>query len=479
MNTGIPPILARVETSLANAGLLQPPGQAIVAAVSGGPDSLTLLHALHALSGEHPLRLHGAHLDHGLRGAESEADAAFVQETCSRLGVPCHMGKADVLGLQKAQRLSLEAAAREARYTFLAGVAAEVGASAVATGHTRDDQAETVLLHLARGAGLRGLRGMLPLSRWRSREGALEVAVARPLLDVTRQETEAFCMSLGLTPRRDASNADPRFQRNRLRLKVMPQLAKLNPSAREALARLAASAALDIAYLNSQVDAVWQEVVAPEDEGLRIERAGFLALHPSLQGHLLYRAYAELAGEAAELTFGQIEAMREMAALGAGREVTLGHGLRFFTTHQDLLLAKTPLAPSWPAIQETPLPLGCETRIAGWLVAIACLGPGHMDAGRMRLDPYHAYLDAGAVGPRLRLRTRRPGDRFHPLGVSEAKKLKDFLIDAHVPRHERDGIPLLVCEKGIAWVAGWRVAEWARVTPETQRVLEVKVSKEG
>jgi tRNA(Ile)-lysidine synthase len=472
-------LLTRVERALADGGFLEPPGQTIVAAVSGGPDSLALIHLLHVLSRKHPLRLHAAHLDHGLRGAEGAADAAFVEEVCRRLGVPFHTETADVLGLRARLRISLEAAAREARYAFLSTVARQTGAAAVATGHTQDDQAETVLLHLLRGTGLRGLRGMLPLSRWRSRDGTQQATVVRPLLEATRQETEASCLELGLAPRRDASNAEERFMRNRLRLTVLPHLQQINPSAREALTRLAASAARDLAYLYGQVDGVWAEVVTRDGDGLRIGRIPFLGLHPSLQAHLLYRAYAELAGEAAELTFGQIEAMMRVAAQGAGREVTLGHGLRLFTTYQKLLLTREPLASPWPAIPQTPLPASGEARIQGWQVLVQPIRPEEVARrGLIALDPCRAYLDADALGPRLWLRTRLPGDRFQPLGTPAAKKLKEFMIDAHVPRQERAGVPLVACDRGIAWVVGWRIAHWARVTPETGRVLAVTCARE-
>ncbi|MCH7706731.1 MAG: tRNA lysidine(34) synthetase TilS, partial [Chloroflexi bacterium] len=162
-----------------------------------------------------------------------EEDARYVQETCRLWGVPLTSERAYGAGLRAQYRLSWEAAAREARYDFLARVTATVGASAVALGHTADDQAETVLLHLLRGTGIRGLRGMLPLSRWHSRDGRRDVALVRPLLRVTRQETEAYCASQGLVPRYDSSNLQDRFTRNRIRRYLMPQLKQYNPSIRE------------------------------------------------------------------------------------------------------------------------------------------------------------------------------------------------------------------------------------------------------
>ncbi|HWQ15355.1 MAG TPA: tRNA lysidine(34) synthetase TilS, partial [Roseiflexaceae bacterium] len=231
-----------------------PPGGLLVVAVSGGPDSLALLHALHALRGELRLRLHAAHLDHTLRGAQSAAEAAFVAETARAWGITATVASADVRALVREHRLNLHAAARAARYGLLARVAAEMGAHAVATAHHADDQAETVLAHLLRGAGPEGLAGMsavVPYAEWsratldvrtlnveRSAAPTLNVAgstvqrstfngqppLIRPLLSVTRAAIEAYCAANGLEPRRVPSNEDRRYARTRIRRDLLPRL---------------------------------------------------------------------------------------------------------------------------------------------------------------------------------------------------------------------------------------------------------------
>ncbi|MEN6478284.1 MAG: tRNA lysidine(34) synthetase TilS, partial [Anaerolineales bacterium] len=214
----------RVREALRAAG--QPAaGGALVVAVSGGADSLCLLHALHALAPELGYRLQVAHLDHGLRAAAAE-DAAWVAALCARWGLPCTVGQAQVRALAEAEGRSLEEAARLARYRFLARVALRVGARAVAVGHTADDQAETLLLHLVRGAGLTGLVGMAPAAPWPLPEDVASAALTllRPLLAVSRQDTVSYCAALGLTPRKDETNADPAYTRNRLRLELLPVL---------------------------------------------------------------------------------------------------------------------------------------------------------------------------------------------------------------------------------------------------------------
>ena len=471
-------LLERVEQGLRAAGLLQPSGCALVVAVSGGPDSLTLLGLLHDLAQRYPLRLHGAHLNHGLRGSESDEDAWFVQETFQRLEIPVTIERADVPTLRTRYHLSWEAAARKARYDFLARVADTVGASAVALGHTADDQAETVLLHLLRGTGIRGLQGMLTLSRWHSRDQGRDVALVRPLLQVTRQETEAHCAGLGLIPRHDPSNLQDRFTRNRIRRNLMPQLRQYNPAVREALTRLASTVAQDVAYIDQRVQEAWPSIATREPWGMRLRRDAFNRLHPSLQAHILQRTYAEVAGEASELNLAQVEGMRRLAEQGAGRSLSLGHRLRFFTSYQDLLMTRETPGSPWPSLELRELPLPGELCAKGWRIRLRRLPSAELAQDHIHHTPFRAHLGAAAIGDRLWVRTRRTGDRFQPLGMEDTKKLKEFMIDTHIPRAWREGVPLVVGEKGIVWVVGWRIAHWARVAPETQEGIEITFARE-
>lgn len=472
-------MLSRVESTLRSAGLLEDSGCALVVAVSGGPDSMALLGLLHHLAEKYPLRLYGAHLNHGLRGVESDQDAEYVGEACQGLSIPATIEKADVTALRARHRLSWEAAAREARYDFLARVSLKVGARAVALGHTADDQAETVLLHLLRGTGIRGLRGMLPLSVWRSLDGERDASLVRPLLNATRQETEEYCASHRLIPRYDSSNLQDRFMRNRIRRHLMPQLSKYNPAVRQALVRLATTAAQDVAYMDQQVQEVWPEVVTPEPWGMRLLRPRFNTLHPSLRAHILLRAYIEVAGEASDLNMAQVEGMCRLAEQGAGRSLSLGHSVRFSTSSQELMLAREPPQPPWPSLREMQeLAVPSEICAEGWRILLRRLAAPQAASNLVQHDPFRAHLSLEAVGQRLWVRNRKAGDRFQPLGISETKKLKEFMIGAHVPRAWRESVPLVVAEAGIAWVVGCRIAQWARVTPETREVVEVTFSRE-
>ena len=304
------------------------PGDLVIVAVSGGPDSLALLHALARTRRETSLRLYAAHLDHGLRGRESEADAAFVSKTCRDLGVELTAETVDTGAFRRTHRLSLEDAARRLRYRFLARTAAGLGARAVAVGHTLDDQAETVLMNIIRGAGLTGLRGMSE-STVRRIEGS-DVHVVRPFLaDVSRSDTEAYCEALGLEPRHDSSNSSKLMLRNRIRHELMPSLARINPQARDAILRLSTSARRDLEYVERAVDPAWAAVVEARSGCIVVDRAAFAGLDASVGAHLLRRVVGMASDGLSDLGLKHVDEMLDLLDGRAGRSIDLPGGLVF------------------------------------------------------------------------------------------------------------------------------------------------------
>ncbi len=451
----------------------------VVVAVSGGPDSLSLLYALHHLREELGLRLHGAHLDHGIRGPDSSADAEFVGETFRQLGIQGTLRKVDVPSFAERRRLSMEEAARELRLDFLAEVARRQRAWGVALGHTSDDQAETVLMRILRGAGTRGLRGMRPLAV-RAAPGG-EVILLRPLLDVTRRETEAYCREMGLRPRRDESNLSPKMTRNRVRMELLPLMERYNPAVREALLRLSRSAAEDADYLDAAAGPLWDELARRDGPAISLDREGMSSLHAAMAATLLRRAVLEVKGDLRDVTRRHVDAMMRLLVGPAGRSLDLPAGLSFSVGYsRATLLPKggvpTPLPPL-DGPREIAVP--GETALAGWTVTARVLdveppsGPTAALAGALARE-HTAYLGRDGVGLRLWVRPRRDGDRFHPLGMPQSKKLQDFMVDSKIPRSWRDRVPLLVAPKGIAWVVGWRIAEWAKVRDSDPRRLQVR-----
>jgi tRNA(Ile)-lysidine synthase len=369
-----------------------------VVAVSGGADSTALLLALHQLG----CRLHVAHLDHGLR-PESSADAEFVRELSERLGLPCTIERRDVAPYRGARKLSPEAAAREVRYAFLRETAEREGAGAIFVAHTADDQVETFLLRLIRGAGVAGLGGMKP------KDGQL----CRPLLDVWRQDLEAFLREQGQEWREDASNRDPAFLRNRVRHELLPLLASLNRGVKAVLLR----------------------------------EAGALA---GRQREIEAEAFRRLGLNA-----------RQIQSALAGKAVTIGGGIRVEPPHAPRPSAKIDQPLHIPGMVTLP---GIGTIRAK---AVLTNGWPRPEAGV-------EYVDLELLDGDLRLRSWRPGDRFVPLGMDQPKKLQDFFVDERVPREQRAGVPLLVSGDAIVWVVGMRIDGRFKVTPSTTRALRLQ-----
>jgi tRNA(Ile)-lysidine synthase len=492
-------IRARVEGEVARAveaHALWPASVTLVAAVSGGADSLCLLGTLlalrergHALA---PAAIVVAHLDHGLRGEAGAADAHFVAGLAGQLGLHYIGERADVLGLARQERRSIEDAARRARYAFLRRVAAEVGAARICTGHTRDDQVETLLLHLVRGSGLAGLAGMAPLSG----------DVARPLLAVTREQTEAYCAARGWASREDPSNADPRFLRNHIRHELLPVLERVNPNLRETLARNAALIAADERYLEQQTDGAWSAVARPTaQQTVELDRAAVRAQPPALRHRVFRRAARLVAGTEHVLEAHHIDLLDGLLERGTtGSALDLPGGLRASLTYDSLAFARSPQpasqggslsdgVPEGDDAQERVLPVPGVVELpgAGWRVRAWHLDrPAGLEReGAELLPPFEhigvnaevgraeqrVYVDADAAGQPLRVRVWRPGDRFQPMGMAHEKKLQDFFADAKVPRALRHRLPLVFGPRHLIWVAGERIDERVRLTPSTQRIL--------
>jgi tRNA(Ile)-lysidine synthase len=444
-------------------------GGTIVVGVSGGPDSMCLLHIMVELRRQLGIELHIAHLNHRLRGEESDGDAEYVSSVAAGLGLPATIEERDVSAYKRRHRLSLEEAAREVRYSFFAEVASSHGSDTVAVGHTADDQVETILMRVIRGTGLAGLRGMRPRSIRRTPDGA-GLTVIRPLLAIRRAETEACCAARGLSPRMDSSNQLPDQLRNRVRSQLLPLLREYNADIEEALLRTARDADADLACIEEQVSRIWGSVAKEQPEGVAIDRTVFASLQPSLQRHLLRSAVQRLLGDLRDVESVHIESIVGAMSKPAGKMLSLPRELSFHGSYDHgLLTVRGQAACPLPPLEGEPrLNVPGLTDIGGWRIRSSVLDPGEArgDEGALR-----ACLDFDAVGDRLTVRGRRRGERFQPLGVEFERKLQDFMVDARIPRHWRDRVPLVCSPKHIVWIVGRRIDHRARVTPSTSRVL--------
>jgi len=466
----------------------------LVVAVSGGQDSVCLLHILVGLQEKLDMKLHVAHLDHQLRGADAEADAQYVSQLARQLGVPATIEQRDVRAYQARQHISLEEAAREVRYSFLAEVAVSVGAERVAVGHTTDDHVETVLMHLIRGTGTRGLRGLRPSSQWRS--SGSNLTIIRPLLGVSRQETADYCRHHRLMPRLDITNLSLSPLRNKIRLQLLPLLQSYNPQVAEALLRTARIASDELAFLDSESARLWSGIAWREADAIALDKGAFLELPPALQRHLLRVAVEELLGSLKDIETRHIEGIMAALTKPAGRRLDLPVGLVFVIEYRRYLLSldAASLSPFPTLEKEVTLKIPGETVFPGWRVSATIVEPtkvrgkpkgalippktaglpvpgnGMKETG-LPEDDYVAHFDFSKVGHEIVVRCRRPGDRFQPLGMSQSKKIGEFMIDAKIPRAWRQRIPVVCSSEHIIWVVGGRIDDREKVTESTTQVL--------
>lgn len=468
-------------------------GEVVVVAVSGGADSVCLLHVLARCQEKLDIKLHVAHLNHQLRGAESEADARYVVDLAACLDVPCTMAKRDVAAYKAERGCSTEEAARELRYDFLAEVADDVGASRVAVGHTRGDQVETILMHLLRGAGTSGLRGLEPCSPipCRSCQPAAinhQILAIRPLLDVTREETMHYCREHRLEPRIDSSNLSLSFLRNRLRLELLPLLREYNPNVDQALLRLAEIARDDIAFIEQQALQLWDELARGEDGVIYLNKRKTAVLSLALQRQLIRLALARLWGNTRDIEASHIEAIRGLLNKPVGKRVFLPHNITCRGGYDEIAIAvsqgsewgegaaKQPGAP-FPLLQgEFPLEVPGETILPGWRV-VASISPAIANAAKLSQSNLVAALDLQEAGDELFVRQRQPGDSFRPLGMDTPKKLQRFMIDAKIPLPRRSHIPLVCSPRHILWVVGWRIDDRVKVTENSREILRLEFIK--
>lgn len=481
------------------------PGRPVVVGVSGGPDSLCLLHVLKQLQPIFAWSLYVAHLNHCLRGEEADQDMVFVALQATKWGLPCMIEAVDVDAVAQEQGRSVEETGRRLRYRFLARVARRVGAGAVAVGHHADDQSETVLMHLLRGTGLAGLRGMPPavnlsnLQLGEDRAAETNVKLVRPLLTVSRAAIEAYCQAHHLPVRFDRSNLDTAFFRNRLRHELLPMLETYNPNIRAQLRRTAAVASADYELLSELRDESWEQLVKNETAAfISFDRSGWKNLPLALQRALVRKASYRLAPELRDVNFVHIEQAVRVAQKGStGDQVTLPQGLSLTVDYDTIRFSRggeTPPPPDRPLLwSATPLPVAVPGRTllpgSGWELE-TCLWAGNRDQVWNNADRWTAYLDLDRLGSNPVLRPRKPRDRFQPLGMAkETVKVADLFINNKVPQRWREHIPLLVHavadkadsgssgeleQQAIAWVVGFHIDECVKVTAETRRILRLR-----
>jgi tRNA(Ile)-lysidine synthase len=439
-------------------------GDHILAAVSGGPDSVALLSILLDLKDNLGIeRITVAHFDHGLRGDESDEDREFVRALASSTGLDFHCGSADVRSVAQDRKISIEMAARECRRSFLLGTAVALDARKIALGHTANDQAEEVMLRILRGTGPSGIQAMSP----KTAEG-----IIRPLLFATRDKILEYLREQGIAYRTDSSNLDPFCQRNFLRLNIFPLLRQaFHPHIEETITRCADLAREEESWRASEVETRLRDICVELSENrVTLDCRKLKGLHPALVRRILRSAVEKVRGSLSGIGLVHLETLSELVFSGmTGKSVRFPGGIEAVGRGTKLLIRPVKCARSQdPRREALAIPSPGKYSFDQYCFEIGFSD----DAGCVPSSgPDCIRMDADKLNWPLELRFRRPGDRFRPLGMTGTKKLQDFFTDCLLPAEDRQEVPLLCDSEKICWVAGMRIDDRVKVEAGTTAVL--------
>jgi tRNA(Ile)-lysidine synthase len=439
----------------------------MIVAVSGGVDSMVMLHLLNALRKDLGLTLIVAHVNHGLRPDESKKEAELVEQESIRLGLPFEYGRFDAGEFSRAAGLSLQDGARRIRFHFFKTLLLKYDARKIALGHNADDQVETILLRLFRGSGLKGLKGMLPI-----REGR----AIRPLLETWRKEIESFAGENKIPYLTDSSNLKRNYLRNRIRLHLIPLIEReYQSNFRELVLRTSAILREEDDCLEREAEKAFRTMVHEEPEGFSFRFSDFGNLYPSIRWRvllsLLDRVYHE---ENCEQSWSSVDSLyKKLRHSSPSFLLELPHGIQAEKRYDQVKLkkGKIKLVPPFEVeVSASGRTLIEELRKEVWVEEFN----GELSQEDLAQSREVVFLDYQKLQFPLRMRNVRPGDRFQPLGVKGEQKLKEFFIDHKIPRFERPEICLLVSGERIVWVVGHRISEQAKVAEQTKRILKIK-----
>lgn len=456
------------------------PESRVLVGVSGGADSVCLLVVLALLREALKIDLVAVHVHHGIRGDEADQDAAYAERLCGEMDVPCRIFHADVPGLAMEWHMSLEEAARKVRYEAFRKIAKETGAGGIAVAHHREDQEETILMHLFRGSGLRGVAGMEPVAG----------DIIRPLLECSREDIEAFLKSRNIVWQMDSTNLSQDYTRNYVRQSLLPEINGRFPQAGKHLRNLGAIARETEGYLVRQGAALFAQYGVLTEGGCRIASAGFASADPVIRPYLLRYAMEQAGMPLKDVTARHLTLFQELFAKEVGKRMHLPSGYEavkeyegvFLTVREngsgekrmsgdslgDAVSGEQEVLQEELDVQNQPMPVRntfprMEKRIFSYDKNM-----------KISENPYAKWFDYDKITEAVTLRTRQTGDRFSPLPQG-SKKLKDYMIDAKIPREQRDTVPLVAMGSTILWIVGYRMSEAYKVTPETKRILQIAI----
>lgn len=455
-------------------------GEKVLVALSGGPDSVCLIHILYNLQEKLNIQCFAAHLNHCLRGEEADKDEAYSEELCRRLNIPFFSKRVDINALAAKRGISVEMAGREARYEFFDEIKNKYQIHKIAVAHNANDQAETILMRFMRGTGSEGLRGIKPI-----REGIF----IRPILCLSREEIEEYCRINNLNPRIDKTNLEDIYYRNKIRLQLLPYIEEnFNSNIISTLNRLAYLIDSDNDYIQEQVDINYNIFCNANEEGLLIHKDAF-KLHKAILSRLIRKAYNEFSGIHSNFQKVHVDDIIFLQKQGTGRSINLPGGICAENRYYDIYFfkkdSKGELVFNEKYIIEnindikSKLYEGFNIYLQDFRLNLNIKRLELKPSLNLKTNNTTKYFDLNKIKGSILLRNRKAGDRFSPLGMKGSKKLKDLFIDLKVPQDKRNDIPLLCFDDDIAWIIGYNISDKYKVDKNTKNILQIKLESEA
>lgn len=444
-------------------------GDKVIVAVSGGPDSICLLHSLYELREKLAITIYAAHLNHCLRGRAADMDEEYVKEFCHKLNIEFRSKRVDVNKLSKDKNISCESAGRKARYDFFYELKKEFNAQKIAIAHNANDQAETILMRIMRGTGLNGLVGIRPVR---------DKIFVRPLINITRSQIEDYCTLNNLNPRIDKTNLETIYSRNKIRLELIPYIQKnFNEDIIKTLNRLSDTIKADNDYLEAISKEKFKKYCDINKEKVIISKGAFVE-HKAIITRIIRLAIYNLCGNLYNLDKSHIYQIIDIQGTSTGKALNLPGNINVINNYGNIYIYKTK---NYSSKKETnteyKLGMGInELRDENLIVELSLLKNESIQ--NLKSNKLIKYFNYDKIKGEIVLRHKKDGDRFIPLGMNGSKKLKDFFIDEKVIKYQREEIPIICFDNEISWIVGYRTSEVFKVTENTKNILQIKIKGE-
>lgn len=442
-------------------------GDKIIVGVSGGPDSMCLLHILNTLRNTYFIDIVAAHLNHGLRGKDADEDEEYVKKFCEKNNIEFYSKRVNIDELSNTWGISSEMAGREARYSFFQELFRKLDANKIAIAHNANDQCETILMRIIRGTGLEGLEGIKPV-----RDGIY----IRPLIKITRDEIEDYCDKNNINPRIDKTNLENIYSRNKVRLELIPYIKEnFNSHIIEVVNRLGENIKVDNDFMEKKSKEFFGKycIVAPNK--VKIKSEAFNE-HKALLSRMIRKAFEVVKGNLVNLERVHVEYVISLQGGNTGKEIELPGGIRALNNYGEIILRKEDKNQIKRDLGIYQIDLNEKNKIGKFNIETSILDKKFVE--KVKENSLEQYFDYQKINGNISLRYRKEGDKFQPLGMKGTKKLKDIFIDLKIPKELRDDIPIICIGEEIAWIVGYRISDKFKVDKSTNKILKIKLESE-